>query len=352
MLPLRSHRFLPRLAAWLAVALCCAHPCRALGTADRPPATLGVPYELGPLPALAAEPGSEGEGADSTATDVQDGDGVAQPGADASAARWHLFWAGFIAAGVVGGTTYNSLTDGDLQPYHFAHEGWFGEGTYVGGADKASHFVSFEIIAKELATAYEYLGFSRKQSILGGVAVSSLAGLANEICDGANKYGFSYEDLTMDVLGAGTAALIAATDSDDLVGFRFGPLPGPAPPRETDGIGRDYSHEIYTADLKLVGLSRRLGFDTRPARFLLTSVTYGTQGYPYGATDQRERLVGFELGLNFGEMLYALHVTQETWWGIAAHLVLDNLRIPYTQIGFRYDVNHGHWYGPGVGGTT
>ncbi len=272
----------------------------------------------------------------------------------AAETRPHLFLALGISAGVVGGMVLNSLTDGKTQPYHFATEGWFRENTYVGGGDKASHFVSFEIISLELATTFQYLGFSRWQSELGGFAVSSLTGLTNEICDGANKYGFSYEDLVMDVLGAGTAALTSATGTGDLIGFRVGLLPGPVPPADDDGFGtgRDYSHEIYTADFKLRGFARRLSLGEKAARFVLVSTTYGVEGYPYGTSDQQKRLVGFEVGVNFEEILYALDVDQQKWWGIVAHALLDNFRIPYTQLGFRYDLNHGNWYGPVVGSTT
>ena len=43
-------------------------------------------------------------------------------------------------------------------------------------------------------------------------------------------------------------------------------------------------------------------------------------------------------------MLYALNVQQNTWWGMAAHLLFDNFRIPYTQVGFRFDLNRHGWY--------
>jgi len=75
------------------------------------------------------------------------------------------------------------------------------------------------------------------------------------------------------------------------------------------------------------------------------------KGYPYGASDTRERQVGFEVGLDFGSMLHAINVGDDTWWGIATHLVVDNVRIPYTAGGFRYDVNHHQWLGPDTGNS-
>jgi hypothetical protein len=82
--------------------------------------------------------------------------------------------------------------------------------------DKASHFVDFAIVAKELANAYDRFGFSRRASILMGFGASTLAGLVIKIGDGTTYYGFSYEDLVVDVLGAGTAAAISAARLDDL----------------------------------------------------------------------------------------------------------------------------------------
>jgi hypothetical protein len=258
--------------------------------------------------------------------------------------RPSVVWAALLSTGVLGFSAVASFTDHPNGGFHFAEEGWFGENTYAGGADKAAHFVKFEIMARELAVMYEYLGFSRRQSVIGGFAVSWLSGLVNELGDATNDYGFSYEDLVMDTFGAGSAALVSVTGTRDLFGFRVGPLFVQAPPREVDGIGRDYTHEIYTADLQLGGVARRLGLPLWPMRFFLLSGTYGVWGYPYGAPDQRQRLIGMELGLNFAEMLYALNVQEDTWWGIVAHVLFDNFRIPYTQAGFRFDLNHHGWY--------
>ena len=263
-----------------------------------------------------------------------------------AATRPSLLAGVLLSTSVVVYSAANSFPDHHTPGFHFANEGWFGEDSYAGGADKASHFLKFGIIARELTIGYEYFGFPQPLSVLAGFAVSSFGGLVNEIGDGTNRYGFSYEDLVMDVLGAGAVSLITVSRTDDLFGFRVGLVPGPSPPKDpySDAFGKDYSHEIYTADLLLTGVIRRTGAALWPLRFLLLSCTYGTRGYPYSAPDVRQRLVGFEMGLNLAEILYALKVQQDTWWGIVAHLIFDNFRLPYTQAGFRYDLNHGNWY--------
>jgi hypothetical protein len=259
-----------------------------------------------------------------------------------------------IAALTLGGSAANSFTDGPHKPYHFTEEGWFGETTYAGGADKASHFVSYYVVSKELTNLYRRLGHSEREAIWLGFGVATAAGLVTEIGDGTTRFGFSYEDLVMDTLGAATAAFIAHYRADDLVGFRGGflvPVTGAETCCQVAGFGRDYSNELYTADLKLGGLARRLGLPIEPLKYLLLSVTYGSKGYPYALPENRERQLGIEIGLNLQEILNDLHVTRDPWWGYALHMVADNIRFPFTAVGMRYDLNSGRWCGPNNGNT-
>jgi uncharacterized protein YfiM (DUF2279 family) len=270
----------------------------------------------------------------------------------AEARRPQKLLASLLSAGVLAGSAANSFTESPHQSFHVTHEGFFGQDTYAGGGDKASHFVDFAIVAKEFAYAYDRLGFSRRASLLMGFGVSSLAGLVTEIGDGTTYYGFSYEDLAMDVLGASTATALAAARLDDLIGFRRGfllPPSGNATCCKVPGKGRDYSNEIQTADLKIAGLARRLDLPVGPLRYLLVSVTYSTKGYPSGLPELRERQVGFEIGLNLAIILNDLGVRRDTWWGYALHVVCDNVRVPFTSVGFRYDLNSKRWRGPDNG---
>jgi predicted lipoprotein DUF2279 len=259
-----------------------------------------------------------------------------------------------LATGVLVGSAANSFTERPHEGFHFTNEGFFGRDTYVGGADKVSHFVNYSILSKELSSLYGKLGYPEPQAILLGFGVSSVAGLVTEIGDGTTFYGFSYEDLVMDTLGAGTAALVTATRANDLIGFRGGFLLPPTGAKtccQVRGKGRDYSNEIDTADLKLAGLARRLGLDLGPLRYLLLSVTYGSKGYPRGAPALRERQLGLEIGLSFEAILNDVGARRNTWWGYALHVVFDNVRVPFTAVGFRYDLNHDRWHGPDNGNS-
>ena len=244
-----------------------------------------------------------------------------------------------VAAGAVTGAAINSFTETPHQSYHITNEGWFGRHTTYGGADKGAHFVDYYIVSKELAKLFVVLGHTPERARWLGAGVSALTGLMNEIGDGTTRHGFSPEDLTMDVGGALTAALINWAAAEDLVGFRRGIA-------NFDDCC-NYSNEIYTADFRLAGAANRLGLNIGPLKYLLLSVTYGTRGYP--SDSGTERRVGFEVGLDFKQMLDDLNVRRNTWWGYGLHLVADNVRFPYTAVGFRYDINRGRWHGPNAG---
>ena len=288
-----------------------------------------------------------------TRADVLGANRAAEAEAEAALApqkKEKTFWIAAASAGVLAGAAYNSFFDGDRVKFHFADEGWFGRDTYAGGGDKASHFVSFYIVSRLMSGVFQELDAPTDRARLLALGVSFAAGLMNEIGDGYIQYGFSYEDLIADTLGAAAALGIEHYGLGDLVGFRAGLLPGPeivcCP---YGGIGKDYSLEIYTGDLKIAGLGARAKFNPGPARFLLLSATYSAKGYPYLDPVVRERQIGFEVGLNFGQIMKEIGVPPQKWWGKILYFVLDVIRFPYTQIGMYYDLNSGKWRGPGIG---
>jgi hypothetical protein len=178
----------------------------------------------------------------------------------------HLLGA-LVAAASVTGSALNSFLDNGGKSFHFHSEGWFGEHTKLGGADKAAHFVDYYIISRELTFLYAKLGYSTTASRWLGFGVAALTGLTTEIGDGTNQYGFSYEDLIADVTGAATATLVQVLGVDDLVGFRHGFIP-PAETRtccQEHGLGRT-TPTIYTG-ISLAGLARRLGWNIGPPGF-------------------------------------------------------------------------------------
>ena len=235
--------------------------------------------------------------------------------------------------------TANSLVGYDTNHSFEIHkEGWFGERTTNGGADKASHMADYFVITNLFEDVYRILGWSERAAILWGFSIAFATGLANEVSDGFTRHGFSWEDLGADTIGAATASVIALTRTKDLFAMRTSHLPSST-----------YSDDVYAADLKLNGVGQRLNLNIGPLKWLLLSATYGSKGYRVSPPTEKQRLVGIEIGLNLQQILNDVGVKKDTWWGFGLHLFADNIRFPYTGIGMRYDLNKGKWHGPNNG---
>jgi hypothetical protein len=235
--------------------------------------------------------------------------------------------------------------------FEFANERWFQRDTYAGGADKASHIFLGYISTLTLQNIYRSLDKTPAQARGLALSVMLLTGALIEIGDGFSQYGFSWEDIAANAIGATLATGLDAWGLKDTVGLRFGRVKGLAPDAccRYGGYGDDYSKEIYSADLKLAGFLPRVGVQPGPARFLLLSVTYGTKGYRYSAESLRERNIGLEIGLNLREVLLAVGVPEKKWWGKVMLAIGTYFRFPYTSFGWHYDLNHGTWSGPDTG---
>ena len=253
--------------------------------------------------------------------------------------RHQLLFSTLIPITAIGAVTANSLVAYDTNhPFRIHEEGWFGEKTVNGGADKASHMTDYYVIASLFEDAYKMIGYSENEAILWGTGLAIATGLANEVSDGFTRHGFSWEDLAMDSAGAVAASLVSVTHTRDLLSMRTSHLPSSS-----------YTHDVYSADFKFSGLSERLGVNLGPLRWLLFSVTYGSKGYRVTPPIEKQRLLGFEIGLNLQQILFDLKVSRGTWWGYALHVVGDNIRFPFTAVGMRVDLNRGKWHGPNNG---
>jgi len=264
------------------------------------------------------------------------GDVPAEPAAPPAEQKPRWVLAGLLAFGEVAVTAAKATITFDHTSFNVKDEGLFGASTEFGGADKASHFADYYVITKEFTFLFGKLGFSESTARLMAAGTAITGGLVNEIADGFTKYGFSWGDLLMDTLGAGTAVLVNAAHVEDLVGFR------------TSHFGA-YQHDVYSMDLKLAGLARRLNVNIRPLRYLYLSATYGVKGYPPNVVEDRQRQIGIEIGLSLEEILNSVGAWRDTWWGATLHILGDNIRFSFTAVGFRYDLNHSKWHGPNSG---
>jgi hypothetical protein len=238
-------------------------------------------------------------------------------------------------------------------PYNTTDEGWFGRDTYTGGSDKASHFIISSGVSRLAYGAYTSLGHSPDQSFKLAIAAAFTSGLMVEVMDAFSVYGFSFQDLTVDALGVTAGALINRYGLEDMLGLRIGLSPTTIPAwaigDSVPTLGQSYNNEIYAADLKFAGLVRRMNGDPGFSRFFLTSFVFFTRGFGYDPPlPTRYQEIGFELGINFREILKCLNVPEKTWWGTGLYAFFDFFRIPFTQVGVYYNLYNGKWYGPGA----
>jgi hypothetical protein len=237
--------------------------------------------------------------------------------------------------------------------WNTTNEHWFGRNTYAGGADKASHFIVMSGISRTLYETYTRQGHTVDESSGLAFATTFMVGTFVEVLDGVSVYGFSFQDLTADALGAAAGIMIQRCGLQDLIGLRVGPaeteIPEPAIGSSQEFLGVSYSNEIYVADLKLGGLITRLHGNPGFARFFLTSFAFFTKGFGYvPPLPTRYQEIGFEIGLNFPEILKAFGVSDNTWWGTGLLAVFNFFRFPFTQVGVYYNLYNHKWYGPGA----
>ncbi len=239
------------------------------------------------------------------------------------------------------------------QPWNVTDEGWFGRDTYVGGADKISHFIISSGVSRALFETYIAQGHTVDQSFKLAFATAFMAGTFVEILDGVSVYGFSFQDLTVDALGTAAGLLIQRNHLEDMLGLRLGLATTDIPLQyvgsSVETLGHSYNDEIYAADFKPSGLVRRLGGKPGFERFFLTSFVYFTRGFGYDPPlSGRYQEVGFEIGLNFPEILRAVGVDEKTWWGTGLQAIFQFFRFPFTQVGVYYNLYDHKWYGPGA----
>jgi len=260
--------------------------------------------------------------------------------------------------------TIGALISGGLQglgaplqygwkSFHTTNEGFFARTTYVGGADKASHFIISSGVSRALFETYMAQGKTVDQSFNLAFATAFMAGAFVEIMDGVSVYGFSFQDLTADAFGTAAGLLIQRNHLEDMLGLRLGLATTDIPlgyvGSSVETLGHSYNDEIYTADFKPAGVVRRLGGKPGFERFFLTSFVYFTRGFGYAPPlPTRYQEVGFEVGLNFPEILRAVGVDEKTWWGTGLQAIFQFFRFPFTQVGVYYNLFDHKWYGPGA----
>jgi len=159
-----------------------------------------------------------------------------------------------------------------------ADEGWFGEDTAYGGADKMGHAYTAYLATLGLSSIYESWGYERSKADAFG-ALSTFGALALvEVGDAYSKNGFSSEDIVMDAAGVlfGYARRRSPT-LERFFDFRVQYVPSRA---VTEGgrmdILTDYSGFKYVLAFKLEGFER---LQPEWLKYIEIHLGYYTRGY-------------------------------------------------------------------------
>lgn len=190
--------------------------------------------------------------------------------------------------------------DGFTGDFRTVKEGWFGQNTSSGGADKLGHAFSAYVGTRVITQAFEALG-NAPEPARRLAAWSTLAVMLGiEILDGySRQYRFSREDAVMDVVGVGLGYLLERNrELDNLVDFRL--LYRKSESSSFDPAG-DYSGQTYLLVAKASGVPALR--DNSVLRYFELAAGYGTRGYQGPPSAERARNVYFGVSLNLSEVL-------------------------------------------------
>lgn len=229
-------------------------------------------------------------------------------------------------------------SNGFSTSFHTLNEGWFGPDTYSGGIDKLGHAFSFYVGTRLGTRALGWANVPHTDALALSAGIAFGVGLGIELLDGFSRnteYGFSWQDLTMNAVGIGFAALAETYPAvDRYVAFRW--LYSP------DGrSGSWYDHHTYLLALRMSGFEA-IG-QNNPLRFVEFVAGYGAKGFrsdlDYSGGDTRERSLYFGVGLNLTEIFDRTLFAGKYKGGSAQAWTTEFLRyveVPYTLVTTKY----------------
>lgn len=211
---------------------------------------------------------------------------------------------GGLAIGLYGATHW--WKDGLTNNFRTVDEGWFGQDTYAGGADKMGHLFSTYAGTRLLTRCFEELGNDPEHALWLGAATTFGTLLAVEAVDGFSKrFRFSKEDLVLNAIGTGLGILFEKSPKlDKALDLRIHYWPSSAAKRQgkVDPFG-DYSGQTYLLVAKAAAVPALRQYQS--LRYLELAVGYGTRGYEpnEGPDTARSRHAYLGISLNLAEIL-------------------------------------------------
>jgi hypothetical protein len=237
---------------------------------------------------------------------------------------------------------YISWWDKSDSTFRMRHEGWFEADTPNGGADKLGHGYSFYVSTRLMTSGFQWAGHSSKEAAQLAGLTSGLLSLGVEIIDGFTEdYGFSPEDLIMNLSGIGLGAVLESYPQwDEVIDMRIKYWPSDDARRlqDYDPVA-DYSGQTYLLITKASGIPtlRQNQF----LRYLELAVGYGTRGYqPNDGTDTQptSRNLYYGLSLNLSQLLNDTLFKKQSRTQQITNNVLEYFQMPGTALLFKHEL--------------
>ncbi len=252
---------------------------------------------------------------------------------------------GLLISGLALATTAYGVTSwwGDSSSqFRVRHEGWFGEDSPNGGADKLGHGFSFYLSTRLLSKGFQWAGHdSRKAAQLAGLTSAALS-IGVEIMDGfTNQYGFSPEDVAMNLLGIGAGVFLESHPKlDRLFDIRVQYWPSDDARRLNDyDPVADYSGQTYLLVTKASGIP--MLNKNKYLRYLEFDFGYGTRGYQPTdgtGTQPKERNIYYGISVNISQLLNDTILKSNTTTRKITNSVLEYVQVPGTALLFKHSL--------------
>lgn len=190
--------------------------------------------------------------------------------------------------------------------FNVRHEHWFGADSPKGGTDKLGHAYSVYVTTRLLTHSLRWAGYPHRNAIkIAGISAIAIS-LGVELLDGFTRdFGFSYEDFTMNLVGASVGMYLQRSPkSDEMFDFRL--LYERSTQARKMGINDpidDYAGQTYLMIFKLDGIDALAGLPV--IKYLEFALGYGAKGYqPLAAGDlfPKERTIYYGISANLTKM--------------------------------------------------
>lgn len=202
---------------------------------------------------------------------------------------------------------------GESGDWKWGKERWFQGDTDSGGADKTGHFFAHYTVTRIAYSFFSYTEKNQNMALAYSAFTGATVGLLIEVGDAyTGKYGFSYEDLVVDLIGVASAVVLDKYPvADEFIGITGTYWPSKAFRKyDNKNIGNfagDYSGWKYLLNFKLAGF-KYLGFNIPEfMRYIQLDVAYYTRNYTnydqaYSPGKEAKRHWSFGASVNMREV--------------------------------------------------